>query len=143
MLIYTGFRLASPKEFAHAYHIGKEQFALFVATMMITLATDLLIGVCGGLVLKVLPHWKNGAPLNSLFKAVIREQRTGDTMTLIVHESAIFSNYLGLKNRLDSLDPGDDTEGAVELPALRDGVEMRSRPHAGGRGRRIQSTPRR
>jgi MFS superfamily sulfate permease-like transporter len=105
MLIYTGFRLASPKEFAHVYHIGKEQFALFVATMTITLASDLLIGVASGLVLKLLIHLKNGAPLSSLFKAVIKEHRDRDTVTLIVHESAIFSNYLGLKKRLDSLDP--------------------------------------
>jgi MFS superfamily sulfate permease-like transporter len=104
MLIYTGFRLASPKEFSHVYHIGKEQFALLVTTMMVTLATDLLIGVATGLVLKVLIHLKNGATVRSLFKAIVKEHRDRDTLTLTVHEAAIFSNYLGLKKRLDSID---------------------------------------
>lgn len=105
MLIYTGFRLASPKEFAHVYHIGREQFVLFVATLLVTLVTDVLVGVATGLVLKILLHLKNGATLRSLFKAIIHERREGDTITLVVHDAAIFSNYLGLKKRLSALDP--------------------------------------
>ena len=31
MLVYTGFRLASPREFANVYKIGREQFVIFVA----------------------------------------------------------------------------------------------------------------
>ncbi len=104
MLIFTGFRLASPNEFLHTYHIGKEQLFLFVTTMLVTLATDLLIGVGVGLVLKLMIHVKNGASLRSLFKAVVLEERNGDEVVLHVHDSAIFSNYLGLKNRLMSFD---------------------------------------
>jgi MFS superfamily sulfate permease-like transporter len=62
MLIYTGTRLASPKEFSHAYHIGIEQLVVFVTTMMVTLATDLLVGVGAGLLLEIAIHIKNGAP---------------------------------------------------------------------------------
>ncbi len=105
MLIYTGFRLASPKEFRHVYHIGAEQLLLFVATMVVTLASDLLVGVAAGLVLKVLLHLKNGAPLRSLFRAVVHETRSGDVLSIEVHDAAIFTNYLGLKRRLTSVDP--------------------------------------
>jgi len=104
MLIYTGFRLASPKEFVHVYKIGAEQLLLFVTTLIVTLATDLLIGVGAGLVLKAALHLKNGAPLRSLFKAIVKEERRGDELVMHVHESAIFTNYLGLKKRLLSLD---------------------------------------
>lgn len=105
MLIYTGFRLASPSEFSHVYHIGREQFALFATTLVVTLATDLLVGVATGVVLKILMHLKNGAKLRSLFQAIVKEERKGDTTTLTVHDAAIFSNYPGLKKYLMTLDP--------------------------------------
>jgi len=60
--------------------------------------------VATGLVLKVLIHLKNGATFRSLFKAIVKEHRDRDTLTLTVHEAAIFSNYLGLKKRLDRVD---------------------------------------
>lgn len=104
MLIYTGFRLASPKEFKHAYKIGPEQLFLFVTTMLVTLMTDLLVGVGVGLILKVLLHIKNGAPIKSLFRSIIDENREGDTLTLTVRDAAIFTNYLGLSQRLKKLD---------------------------------------
>ncbi|MBM3768867.1 MAG: SulP family inorganic anion transporter, partial [Acidobacteria bacterium] len=103
MLIYTGFRLASPKEFIHAYEIGAEQLFLFVSTMVVTLATDLLLGVAVGLVLKVIIHLKNGASLKTLFSAVVREHTEGDRLILEIHESAIFTNYLALKARLSAV----------------------------------------
>lgn len=106
MLVYTGTRLASPKEFVHVYKIGPEQLILFVVTLLVTLATDLLIGVGVGLILKIIFHLLNGAPLRSLLKAVVHEERRGDQLVLEVHDSAIFTNFLGLKRRLDNI-PAD------------------------------------
>ncbi len=109
MLIYTGFRLSSPKEFTHVYRIGPEQLLLFVFTLVVTLATDLLMGVAGGLLLKILLHLKNGAPLSTLFRAVVRDRRDGDVLILEVHDSAIFTNYLGLKKRILQAPPDVQT----------------------------------
>lgn len=111
MLVYTGFRLASPGEFARAYRIGPEQLLLFVFTLIVTLATDLLLGVAAGLALKVAMHLYRGAPARSLLKAAVTERREGRTLYLKVHDSAIFTNYLGLKRRLESV--GDDVEKVV------------------------------
>src|SRR5690606_1931475 len=33
MLIYTGFRLAHPREFVATYRVGQEQFVIFVSTI--------------------------------------------------------------------------------------------------------------
>lgn len=71
--------------------------------MMVTLATHLLIGVGVGLVLKIILHLKNGAPLRSLFKAVVYQERQGDEMILGVHNAAIFTNFIGLKKTLLSV----------------------------------------
>ena len=105
MLIYTGVRLASPSELRHAYAIGPEQLLLFMTTMVVTLATDLLVGVGLGLLLKLLLHIKNGAPLRSLFKTIVRERRDGGELTLEIQDAAIFTNYLGLKKRLLAVPP--------------------------------------
>ncbi len=43
LLVYTGFRLASPQSFRKVLEIGVEQLALFVITIIGVLATDLLI----------------------------------------------------------------------------------------------------
>ena len=106
MLIYTGTRLASPKEFKHSYHIGPEQLLIFVTTMMVTLATDLLIGVGAGLLLKIALHVKNGAPISSLFKSEIEESRNGGRWRLTVHDAAIFTNFLGLQRKLANVPAG-------------------------------------
>ena len=36
MLVYTGFRLASPREVHHVFEIGREQLVIFVSTMRVT-----------------------------------------------------------------------------------------------------------
>ncbi len=105
MLIYTGYRLAAPKEFAHAYHVGIEQLFLFSVTLIVTVWTDLLTGVATGLVCKILLHLKNGAPVKAMFKAIVKEQQSDGRLTLTVHESAIFTNFLAIKTRLQSLGP--------------------------------------
>ena len=71
MLVYTGTRLAHPNEFLNVYRIGKEQLLLFVVTLVVVLATDLLIGVAAGIVLKMILHVANGVPLRSFFKAYV------------------------------------------------------------------------
>lgn len=57
LLVYTGYRLASPKVFKHVLDTGIEQLILFTGTLAITLFTDLLIGVFGGLLLALITHF--------------------------------------------------------------------------------------
>ena len=54
MLIATGLRLASPAEFRRTFQIGTEQLAVFTVTLLVTLATDLLMGVGAGILTKLL-----------------------------------------------------------------------------------------
>lgn len=56
LLVYTGFKLASPSVFKQAYSQGTEQLVFFVATMILTLYTNLLVGLLGGLVLALITH---------------------------------------------------------------------------------------
>ena len=47
ILVHTGFKLASPKVIKHVYDQGIEQLVFFLGTLIITLYTDLLIGIIG------------------------------------------------------------------------------------------------
>ena len=101
MLVFTGFRLASPKEFVHMYQIGREQFIVFVSTVIGVLATDLLVGIGIGIMVKAIIHVINGAPVSSLFKPSMKVENEGDdSATIKVDNSAIFSTWIALKNRI-------------------------------------------
>jgi len=56
LLVYTGFKLASPSVFKQIYNQGTEQLIFFVGTMVLTLYTNLLIGLLGGLILAMVAH---------------------------------------------------------------------------------------
>lgn len=103
MLTFVGFKLAHPKEFIHMWHLGKEQFLIFTATIIATLATDLLVGVGTGIVLKIIIHLINGAPLKYLFKAPISLSSVGENYIIEIEKASVFTNYLPLKTRLDSI----------------------------------------
>ncbi|QDT38366.1 SulP family inorganic anion transporter [Stratiformator vulcanicus] len=104
MLVYTGYRLAHPTEFIHVWRIGKEQLAIFVTTLVVVLATDLLIGVAAGIILKMVIHVANGVPIKSLFKPYIEVQKVNDNTSLILaRESAVFSNWIPFKRQIEDI----------------------------------------
>ena len=104
MLVYTGYRLAHPTEFVHVYRIGKEQLAIFVTTLVMVLATDLLIGVAAGIVLKMIIHVANGVPIRSLFKPYIEVQDVDDkTSMILARESAVFSNWIPFRRQIEQI----------------------------------------
>ena len=117
MLVFTGFRLASPKEFVHMYHVGREQLVIFVATIVGVLATDLLVGIGIGILVKVLIHLVNGMPVASLFRLRVDVDRGAEGSTVAVSDSAVFATWIGLKKRLDALK--GETPVTVDLSGTR------------------------
>lgn len=103
MLVYTGFKLASPRSFYRTYKIGKEQLAVFLITIVFTLATDLLIGIGVGILTKFIIHLINGLPVKYIFKPLFTVSLNGEVYTVDVFNSAVFSNYIKLKKSLDAL----------------------------------------
>ncbi len=104
MLVFTGFRLAHPSEFAHVLHIGPEQLVIFLTTLITTLATDLLIGIAVGIGVKFIIHAINGVPLNSMFKVYLDiEQVNSNTCRIRAGQSAVFSNWISFKRQLEQV----------------------------------------
>ena len=106
MLITVGIKLAHPKEFIHTFQIGKDQLAIFLVTIFFTLFEDLLVGIGAGMLLKILIHIYHGAPVLNLFKAPVVVSFTDDEYLVEIDKAAVFSNYLGIKNKLDAIPPG-------------------------------------
>jgi MFS superfamily sulfate permease-like transporter len=108
LLVYTGFRLASPKEFAKTMVIGKEQLLVFTTTLVAVLATDLLVGVFIGILLKLIIQLSRGVPLRELLKISYSvHQEEGGVHRISIQGSAIFANFIGLKSELASMPQGE------------------------------------
>lgn len=104
LLVFTGFRLASPKEFAKTMEIGLDNFVLFVVTIIGILATDLLIGVAIGIVVKLIFHIARGVKLRNLFTMAYHVHQTdADTYHIAISGAAVFSNFISLKSMLATL----------------------------------------
>lgn len=125
LLVFTGYRLASPKEFIHTYKTGPEQLAIFLVTIVCVLATDLLIGVGCGILTKLLIHKFRGVPFKDLFKLVYETTETEPGHYLIrVDSSAVFSNLIALKSELESLPSGKSVSFDLSRAQLIDHTVM-------------------
>ena len=107
LLVFTGFRLASPKEFAKVMGIGKEQFFMFTVTVIGVIATDLLVGVAIGILVKLCMHLMRGVTFNNLFKIHFDiNKRDPNVLYVNIEGAAVFSNLIALKDALAQLENG-------------------------------------
>lgn len=104
MLVYTGYRLASPREFINVFEIGAEQFVIFVATIIGVLATDLLVGVGIGVATKFIIHVINGVPPREFFKPFLDVTEIDEsTVQIDAAGSAVFSNWLPFRRQIEQI----------------------------------------
>ena len=106
LLVFVGYRRATPKVFADVLAIGKDQLFLFIVTILAVLATNLLVGVFFGVFVKLMLHLSRGVWLNNLFKIHFSIKEQGDQVTVTIIGSALFSNFLPLKKAVESIEPG-------------------------------------
>jgi MFS superfamily sulfate permease-like transporter len=101
MLVFTGFRLASPSEFLNVYRVGKEQLVIFVTTLVAVLATDLLIGIGIGITTKFVIHYLHGVSPRSWFIPDLDiHQDAEDHVSIRACSSAVFSNWISFRRQV-------------------------------------------
>lgn len=104
MLVYTGYRLASPREFINVFEIGPEQLAIFVITIVGVLSTDLLMGVGIGVAAKFLVHVINGVPPKEFLKPFLQATEIDETTVQInAAGSAVFSNWIPFRRQIEQI----------------------------------------
>jgi MFS superfamily sulfate permease-like transporter len=107
LLVFTGFKLASPKEFAKTMAIGYEQLLVFVITILGVLATDLLIGVVIGMIAEFIVHVLRSVDWHEVLKLYFEVKETEPGRYHIrVDGAAFFANFLSLKSELSALPEG-------------------------------------
>jgi MFS superfamily sulfate permease-like transporter len=129
MLISVGIKLAHPREFLHMLHIGKEQLLIFSVTVIFTLFEDLLVGIAAGMLLKMIIHVYFGTPISSFFKAPTIVSFEGTRYKVEISKSAIFSNFLGIKRKLEEIPPGYHVEICLKNTKLVDHSVMENLEH--------------
>ncbi len=105
MLITVGIKLTHPREFINTFKIGKEQLAIFLVTIFFTLYEDLLVGIAAGIALQMLINIIEWDLLKTIFKAPTEVSFTDDEYLVEIDKSAVFSNYMGIKNKLEAIPP--------------------------------------
>jgi MFS superfamily sulfate permease-like transporter len=110
VLVVVGFRLAHPKQLTEVWHVGWDQSVVFVSTLLVTLATDLLIGVASGVVIELVLNGVRGGAFVSLFRLNHASENGSEHMTLKINSPAVFSNFLALKRLMDGLEKGTTVE---------------------------------
>ncbi len=112
LLVFIGFRLASPQVFRLVYEQGFEQLVFFVATLVITLMTNLLIGVFSGLVVILIAHILIAkVTIPQFFRLIFRSKFTlklqkDGTYELTLDGIANFLTTIRLTNLLEKIPAG-------------------------------------
>ena len=114
ILVYTGYKLATPKTFKKVAKIGKEQMIIFLVTLLTTLFTNLITGISIGILITFIIHIVINRSfslfLSHLFKPNIllfKEKDEGNYYVSVKYFCS-FLNFYKLKNKLDVIPENED-----------------------------------
>lgn len=101
ILIYSGFKLAHYKIFQSMYNKGMENFIPFIVTVVMIVATDLLIGVLCGLAASAFLVMKYNSRPD--FDKQLEVYPNGDVLRIMLPQQATFLNKAALIEALRSV----------------------------------------
>lgn len=102
ILIFVGYRLAQPSQIKTIYKSGKSQLLVFLFTIIVTLATDLLIGILAGTFMELSINAFKAKSFTALFKLKKEVTSLEEHSFISIDCPCVFTNVISLKNIIES-----------------------------------------
>jgi len=118
ILVFTGYKLASPDIVKKIFSIGKEQLIIFFITLIITLKVGLITGIASGVIVTFIIHIFINKSFslfarNLLKPNVLMYTEDEGNYYISVKHFCSFLNYYKLKDKLDAV--SEDNEVIVDF----------------------------
>ena len=124
ILIMTGFKLTKLAIFKEQWKFGFEQFIPFVITIIVMLITDLLKGVCAGLIIAIIYIIRDN--IKSSFEINIKTIENRDVYQLKLPQHVTFFNKGYLINFFGNIKPDSKViiDGSINTKINRDSKDV-------------------
>jgi len=110
ILVYTGYKLASPDLIKKVFSIGKEQLIIFFVTLLSTLKFGLIIGITAGVIITIIIHFIINKNITLFLRhwvkpnvLMFREDDEKSNYYVSVKHFCTFANFYRLKQKLDAI----------------------------------------
>jgi MFS superfamily sulfate permease-like transporter len=115
ILVFTGYKLAAPKNIAKIFNIGKDELIIFLTTLLVTIFTNLITGILCGIAITFIIH----VILNKSFffftsnllkpnVLMYKEADEKENYYVSVVNYCSFLNFSKLKSKLDQIPEHED-----------------------------------
>ena len=112
ILVYTGYKLASPENIKKVFKIGKEQLIIFLITLLTTISTSLITGILVGIFVTFIIHVlinKNALLfIKNVLKPNVLMFKENNKYYVSVKNFSSFLNYTKLKSKLNQIPESED-----------------------------------
>lgn len=115
ILVYTGYKLASPDLIKKIFSVGKEQLIIFFVTLLTTLKFGLIIGISAGVLITIIIHLVINKNVTLFLRhwvkpnvLMFREEDAKSSYYVSVKHFCTFANFYRLKQKLDAIPEEND-----------------------------------
>ncbi|WP_308991717.1 SulP family inorganic anion transporter [Mariniflexile litorale] len=115
ILVFTGYKLASPNVIRKIFFIGKEQLIIFFVTLLVTLKVGLITGILAGVITTLIIHIVLNKTVSLFARNVLKpnvlmyhESEGQNNYYVSVKHFCSFLNYYKLKDKLDAVPENQD-----------------------------------
>ncbi|MDG1320968.1 MAG: SulP family inorganic anion transporter [Polaribacter sp.] len=124
ILVYTGYKLASPENLKKVFRVGSEQLIIFLMTLLVTISTSLITGILVGIFITFILHVIINKNILLFVKNILKPNVlmfTEDGKYYVsVKNFSSFLNFTKLKSKLNQI---PETEEAIVDFSLCDFVD--------------------
>jgi len=115
ILMSVGYSLAHPSQLLKTAKVGRDHLAAYIVTLLVTLFSDLLIGVFAGILVEVGFNLWRGSSIRGLFRVRFLVDEQPNQLTLHVHSPLVFTNYLRIRRQIERMTNGGTTDVSLDL----------------------------